>query len=87
MPLTLGVILSGESSTAVGSPSTISVDDDFSPGEASITLRTANDESTGWLEMVDRVLVDQMSGNNCVNNLTNFNFKKLISICLSGPWI
>ena len=47
----LGEILSGESTTTVGSPSTIGVDDDLASGKAGITLWSTNDEKTRWLDL------------------------------------
>jgi hypothetical protein len=47
----LGEILSGESSTTVGTPTTVGVDDDLTASETGITLGTANDEETGGLDL------------------------------------
>ena len=40
----LGVILSGESTTTVGTPTTVGVDDDLTASETGITLGTTDDE-------------------------------------------
>jgi hypothetical protein len=47
----LGEILSRESTTTVGSPSTVCVDDNFTASKTSITLRTTNDEESRWLNL------------------------------------
>lgn len=47
----LGEILSGESTTTVGSPSTVGVDDNLASGKAGITLWSTNDEKTRWLDL------------------------------------
>jgi hypothetical protein len=48
----LGEILSGESTTTVGSPSTVSVDDDLTASKTSITLWSTNDELSGRLDLL-----------------------------------
>ena len=35
----------------MGTPATVGVDDDLAAGQASVTLRTANDEATGRLDL------------------------------------
>lgn len=40
----LGVVLSGESTTTVGSPATVCVDDDLAASETGVTLGTTDDE-------------------------------------------
>ena len=47
----LAVVLSGESTTTVGSPSTVGVDDDLTAGETGVTLRTTDDEEARWLDL------------------------------------
>jgi len=42
----LGVILSGESTTTVGTPTTIGVNDDLTASQTGITLGTTDDEET-----------------------------------------
>ena len=68
--LTLGVVLAGEGAAAMSSPSSVSVDNDFSACEAGVSLWTSNDESAGRLKMVNRVFVDQMRWNDRVDDLT-----------------
>ena len=40
----LAVVFAGESTSAVGTPATVGVDNDLAAGETGITLRTADDE-------------------------------------------
>lgn len=47
----LGVVLSGESTTSVGTPATVGVDDDLTSGETGVTLGTTDDEETGGLDL------------------------------------
>jgi hypothetical protein len=42
----LGVILSGESTTTVGTPTTVGVNDDLTASETGVTLGTTDDEET-----------------------------------------
>jgi hypothetical protein len=51
----LGVVLSGESTTTVGTPATVGVDDDLTASETGVTLGTTDDEETGGLDL--RLLV------------------------------
>ena len=48
----LGEVLSGESTTSVGSPSTVGVDNDLASGKTGITLWSTNDEQTRWLDLL-----------------------------------
>jgi hypothetical protein len=48
----LGEILAGEGTTTVGTPATVGVDDDLTAGQTGITLRAADDELAGGLNLV-----------------------------------
>lgn len=50
----LGVILAGEGTTTVGTPTTVGVDNDLTAGETGVTLRTTDDEETRWLDLEKR---------------------------------
>jgi hypothetical protein len=50
----LGEIFSGEGTSTVRAPATIRVNDDLSASQASITLRTANNESSRRLNLRKR---------------------------------
>ena len=52
----LAVILAGESTTSVGTPATVGIDDDLAAGQTGVTLRTANDEEAGWLNLRKSVI-------------------------------
>ena len=43
----------------MSTPSTIGVDNDLSASEASVTLRTANDEQSRWLNLLKVLNSDQ----------------------------
>lgn len=47
----LGVILSGESTSTVGTPSTVGINDDLTASETGITLWTTDDEESRWLDL------------------------------------
>jgi hypothetical protein len=49
----LGVVLSGESTTTVGTPATVGVDDDLAASETGVTLGTTDDEEAGGLDLRD----------------------------------
>jgi len=65
----LGEILSGESTTTVGTPATVGVDDDLSAGQTSITLGTTNDEETRGLDVVDGVVTEVLGGDDLLDDL------------------
>jgi len=52
-PVDLGVVLTGEGTTAVGTPAAVGVDNDLTAGEAGVTLWSTDDESAGWVDVVD----------------------------------
>lgn len=47
----LGVVLSRESTTTVGTPSTVGVNDNLAASETSVTLRTTDDEEARRLDL------------------------------------
>lgn len=51
----LAVVLAGESTTTVGTPATVGVDDDLAAGETGVTLRSTDDEETGGLDLWGKV--------------------------------
>jgi hypothetical protein len=75
----LGVVLSGESTTTVGTPTTVGVDDDLTAGETSITLRTTDDEAAGGLEVVDGAVIKELSGDDLADNLLLEGSTELLS--------
>ena len=75
----LGVVLSGESTTTVGTPTTVGVNDDLTASETGVTLRTTDDEAAGGLEVVDSAVIKQLSGNDLADNLLLKGSTKLLS--------
>lgn len=61
----LAVVLSGESTTTVGSPSTVGVYDDLTSGETGITLWATNDEEARRLDLCLRVRTSVWKLNIC----------------------
>ena len=55
----LAVVLAGESTTSVGTPATVGIDDDLAAGQTGVTLRTANDEETGRLDLRTLVMFEK----------------------------
>ena len=50
----LGEILAREGSSSVGTPTTVGIDDDLTASQTSITLRTSNNETSRWLNLLSR---------------------------------
>lgn len=65
----LGVVLSGESTTTVGSPTTVGVDDDLAASETGITLGSTDDEQTRGLDVVHGLLVKVLGGDDTLDDL------------------
>merc|ERR1719326_2001466 len=58
----LGGVLAGEGTATVGTPAAVGVNDDLAASEAGITLRTADDELAGWVDVVVSVVTVQGQG-------------------------
>ena len=76
------------STSSMSSPASISVDDNFSSSQTSISFRSTDNKLTGGVDEVHSVLINEFLGNNRVNNMfdytgTNF-FIGDIGIMLSG---
>lgn len=56
----LGVVLSGESTTTVGTPATVGVDNDLATGQTGVTLRATDDEEARGLDL--RLLLVSVPG-------------------------
>lgn len=65
----LGVVLSGEGTTTVGTPSTVGVDDDLTTGQTGVTLGTTDDEQTRGLQVVDSAVIKQVGGDDLLDDL------------------
>ena len=48
----LAVVLARESSTTVGTPSTVGIDNDLTAGQTGVTLWATNDEKARWLDLI-----------------------------------
>ena len=59
----LGEVLSGESTSTVGTPATVGVDDDLAASETGITLRTTDDEAAGGLDLQGAIMSSRFSEN------------------------
>src|SRR6185503_3458016 len=64
----LGRILSRECAAAMAPHTAVSIDDDFSPREPAIALRSADDEASGRIDMEDRVLIQIVGRNYRLNH-------------------
>jgi len=63
----LGRIFSAECPATVRTAAAIGVDDDLAPRKSRIALRPADDESSGGIDMVDDVFVQQIFGDYVVD--------------------
>lgn len=75
----LGEILSGESTTSVGTPSTVGVNDDLAAGQTSITLWATDDEKSGWLDVVDGLVIQVLGWDNLLDDLLEDLLAELLS--------
>jgi len=56
----LGWVLAAESATAVTAPTAVGIDDDLTTGQAAVTVRTANDELAGGVDVVLDLALDEV---------------------------
>lgn len=76
-PVDLGVILTGESTTAVSTPATVSIDNDLAASETGVTLGTTNDELARGLDLKTKSAPVQ----------GGFNGKKIFTYVVNGVLI
>jgi hypothetical protein len=79
----LGEVLTGESTTTVGTPTTVGVDNDLSASQTGVTLRTTDNESAGRLDVVDGPLVEEVGRDDLVDDL----LLDLLSEVLGGDFL
>lgn len=65
----LGWILAREGTTTVSAPATISINDDLTASDTSITLRTANDEASRRVKVIDGLVIKEVCGDHSLDNL------------------
>jgi hypothetical protein len=65
----LGVVLSGESTASVGSPTTVGVDNDLTAGQTGVTLGSTDDEQTRGLDVVDGLVIEELGGDDLLDDL------------------
>jgi hypothetical protein len=65
----LGPIFTREGTTTVSTPTTVSVDNDLSASQTSISLRTTDNESTRRLNVVNTSVIEQVLGDDLLDNL------------------
>jgi hypothetical protein len=76
----LGVVLSGEGTTTVGSPATVRVDDDLAASKTGVALGTTDDEEARGLDVVDGLVVKVLGRDDLLDDL----LKDLLSELLGG---
>jgi hypothetical protein len=65
----LGRVLARKGSTAVRTPTTVRVDNDFATRQASIAVRSANDKATARIQVVNRLVVQVLFRNNGLDDV------------------
>lgn len=65
----LGAVLAGEGTASVGAPTSVSVDDDLSAGEAGVTVGSADDEAAGGVDVVDGLLIEVLGGDDGLDDV------------------
>lgn len=75
----LGEVLAGESTTTVGTPTTVGVDDDLAASQTGVTLGTTDDEETRGLDVVDSLVIKVLSGDGSLDDLLEDLLAELLS--------
>src|SRR5438105_10894380 len=70
----LARVLAAERAAAVAAVAAVRVDDDLSPGEPAVTLRTALDEAPGRVHVVDGVPVEELRRDDVLHDLLDDRF-------------
>lgn len=78
--INLGWILPRESSSTVPSHTTITIYNNFSPGQSTISDRTSNIEASSWIDMNQGLLIHKIPNNWCYHLL----FYSLMKLFLSN---
>lgn len=74
----LGVILAGESTTTVSTPSTVGVDDDLTAGKTGVTLGSTDDEAARGLDVVDGAIIQKVGRDDLLDDLLLNFFPELV---------
>lgn len=78
--INLGWILSRESSSTMSSHTTITIYNNFSPSQSTISYRTSNIEVSSWIDMNNCLLIHKIPNNWC----DHFLFYHLMKLFLSN---
>jgi hypothetical protein len=65
----LSGVLTGESTTSVTTPATISVNDDLSTSQTGITARSTDNERTRGVDVIDGVFIEVLGGDNGLDDV------------------
>jgi hypothetical protein len=68
----------------VGSPTTVSVNNDLSAGQTSVTLRSTDNESAGRLDVKDGLVVQHVAGDDLLDDLLDKLGSKVLGRDLLG---
>jgi len=68
-PIDLGGVLSRESTSSMGSPATIGINDDLPSGESSVSVGSTNDEAARGVKVVDGLVIEVLGRDDGLNNM------------------
>lgn len=74
----LAVVLARESTTTVSTPATVGVNDDLTASETGVTLWATNDEHAGRLNVIDRLVIQQVVGDDGLDDLLGEDLAELL---------
>ena len=84
----LAGILAGEGASTVSSPTSVSVDDDFTTGQAGISLRSSNHKPPGRVDQVLSGIIDELGrqGRLMISEMIKLRMVSLSASAAAG-WI
>ena len=65
----LGIVLAGESTTTVGAPAAVGIDNNLPASKTRVTLRTTDDEEARRLNVIDGAVVEEVGGDDLPDDL------------------
>jgi len=73
----LSGVLSRESSSTVGAPTAVRIDNNLSASKAGVPVRTTDNESARGVQVIDRPLVQILRGNSGLDNVLHKLFSNI----------
>ena len=76
--INFGRILTREGTATVRTPAPVGVDDDFSASQTGVAIRTADDESSRWVQVVDGLVVQVLFRDDLLDDFVHQVFRNLL---------